>query len=265
MLDWPWVMFFVLGGPWFWVLFSVWLFVMVGILDALDYYDYYDKHYHRGRYAVGTFVLFLLLLLTCGNGLSVVQWVRTNPMLFLQWAGIFLVSYIPAGLLVAFIKWWYWNKDDDEEFRDVRDAWLRDHGLALIDGSVPPAVRKDFLKYLVNNHYRWARHENTYDRDSKIVPYWPTWRDNKARIGSWMTWWWIVGPWSLIDDVVRNLFKRIMQMFGGWFDRISNAIHGHMKDNFDLPESPEPAHESELIDPEIRVAPRQRKARGEQL
>jgi len=117
------------------------------------------------------------------------------------------------------------------EYEKVRDAWLESKSLP--PGVVPEANRESLRNFLVDlsvyrsvgpNEYPYRGALNGKNPNgSRIydVKLWPSWKDNKARVASWLLWW----PWSAISffawDFLREIFNAAFASVSQWMDGLS--------------------------------------------
>ena len=236
---WPLIL---VGGPFFWLLFAGWVIWLLCLLDAIDSYDYYDRYGYAGARATGVTVLFVALLVIFGNGLTtILPWIGQHWLLI-------LATYLPAGVLTALVKWYFFCHDDKEDFEKAVCAFKREHRLPSPDLPivVEPSDRVALMEYLLGGRFsssRWVVKSGPATAPV-YTAVWPTWQKNKARITTWMSWWWVVAPWSVLHDFIHRLFQRIMHVMGGWLIAMSNWIHGDVAVNFDVTPvtPPAPAH-----------------------
>jgi hypothetical protein len=223
----------LVGAPLFWLLTVGWIVWLLAILDVVDTNDYDDCW--SGTKAVLVTGLFVGILCFLGNGSTILPWLAAH------WLPA-AATYIPAGIITAFVKWFFFCHTDKEALEKVICDWKRQQGLPNPELPViPSANRKAFLQWLSAQRYsmsHWVDKET--DKDGKITYslVLPSWTKNKSRIAVWMTWWWVVAPWSLVHDFMHHLFRRIMQLFGGWFNAIATWIYSDISSNFVVPADP---------------------------
>jgi hypothetical protein len=160
-----------------------------------------------------------------GDGLSIIPWLLHNWILI-------VAVYIPAGVLTAAFRWLWFCYDNKCKLEEQICSFKARTGLANPDTPmVPNQSRAALLAWLyTQNGDRWVRRSGVYRTD--YVFELPTWRQHKARILTWMCWWWIVGPWSLLHDVVHRAFRGWLRIVGDVFDVIARRIYGDVKNNF---------------------------------
>lgn len=216
----------LIGGPWFWLMTVGWIVWLLVVLDCIDDYDYYDRKW-PGTWATVLTFSFVGVVCVFGSGLTTaLSWVAA------YWVWI-LALYLPGAILTALTKWYYFCHDCKEDLEERICSWKRTQGLADPDKPTLPAdLRMRFLKWLYDGAgypRRWVRKiDTTQSQPEQYELILPTWQQHKARICTWMTWWWIVAPWSFVHDFVHRLFGHIMKLVGGWFNKIAIWVFGDL-------------------------------------
>jgi hypothetical protein len=188
-------------------------------------------------------LVFPLVLLFFGNGLALL------PLIGQYWLWILLL-YIPAGIITAFGKWYFFCRDCRDAFDKAVCGFKAEKNLAAPDVPSFDDLSQwlSWMKWMYDEHYgsnRWI--DETTDAAGAVTYSirLPVWTRNKGRICTWMMYWWIVAPWSFLSDFVHRLFKRIMQMFGGWFNKMAAWVFGNVPSPIVVPPTP-PAQKAEL-------------------
>jgi hypothetical protein len=245
MLELPWVAFFVLAGPWFWLLAVA---AMCFIIWALEE--------DSGVWATTTLVAFLLLITFFGEGLVVFKWLAANPWMLL-WGAL---AYIGIGAVWGVIKWYFYASSKAEDFEDLKIAWLKSKGVA--GKKVPLELQNEWTAYVCDNgrfgHWEYLDPNDEYygstnrytpkdQRKRKPMLDMPYSWNNKARIVRWMSYWPFSMLWSLLDDVVKRIFRRIQRMLGQIMDSITERVwRSHTADfGITTPETPETSEKME--------------------
>lgn len=214
-----WWALFVLGGPFFWLLAVAWVGLLCWILDAGSRVD--EDSDWMGSQAVLLTVIFALVMTLFCDISALGTWLASH------WIACVL-SYIPAGVLTAFVKWYFYCHNCKDHFdRGVR-AFKSAKKLPDPDVAILTTEQwAECLPWLYNSNYygRWVNYTNDKGTETYSIEL-PRWATNKSRIATWMAWWWIVLPWSFISDFVHRLFNRLIEVFGKLFNRMAAWIWG---------------------------------------
>lgn len=142
--------------------------------------------------ALLSFVVGLWLALT---HLHAITYVLTHPWQVLLYAS----GYFLSGALVSVAKWWF---EETERVEQARIEWRRYYTDVAPDGS--RFEKKSWSTYAKENKTSVERH--------------------KSDIIAWITFWPIVGIWTLINKPVRRLGRRIYAELQGVYQRITDAV-----------------------------------------
>lgn len=186
--------------------------------------------YDNSGGATATFIGTILLLTFLGD-LKPIAWIAANPWGFLSIIGLYFV----IGAIWGVIKWTFYNYKRLEQYENEKSQFLRNHGV-LNTKTVPENLKVDWNKYLTESSIwrisytvGWGNPKQ-YKIQIAPIPW-----ENKNRILTWMIYWPWSLLWSLLDDLVRNIFKRIQRMLNSFMEWISHIIFKHVENDYELP------------------------------
>jgi hypothetical protein len=230
--------FFVAGGLAFWILCAV---VAVLILVALDR--------DSGWGAFLSLVVFCVVFTAWGQGADVAKWAIANPTYIAGGIGVYLL----AGAVWGVARWALKVRKLARECKDIyqkrrysflvknRDEWKSPlmKGVALNeDTPVPQHLQKEWIKTPI---YGDDFQEVSRNEQGKIVA--PRARDYKASILLWMSFWPLSAIWTVLDDLVKEVFENIYQFLSTWLQSIADkafaSIIGAQAADFQEAESTE--------------------------
>jgi len=215
-------MIFAIGSIGF---FLLWAAVSVVIVVAEDLERF-------GLAGLGLVAAFTVMALW--GDFNVIEVARSNPLLIAELVG----GYFVAGTVWAIIKWWFFVRDCRYRYEEDKAEFLTCHG---IKGKKIP---DELLA-------QWKRHcEIAYgygrNRLGDLATA-PQARHNKARIMRWMMFWPWSAVWTIINDPIKKLFKRIYRTIQGLLQAISDRAYRGVDDDFrEVPKDPEGDRHSEL-------------------
>lgn len=207
MLDFPWYLIFTLATPWFWL-----LSIAAGciIISALEN--------ENGTGATGTLVAFIILMLLFGPALEWGKYVIANPITIL-W---YVVGYIWLGAIWGIVKWYFYLVNDKNAYEACKLKWLSERKINDTK-EIPPTLKKEWLEY-VCGHTKWGTTRmGKEDRELVLLIPLKAW-NHKSKIISWMCYWPLSLLWSLIDDLVKNIFDFVYRKLGSMLNKISERV-----------------------------------------
>lgn len=210
---------FVVGGILFWALTIAVLCLLMFCVDS-----------ERTFGAAVSIVLYLVFINVFGNA-NTLAWIKENSTLTI----VGVVGYLFAGVFWSFGKWYFFNKEISEKVLIAKRKLLGP--AANEDTEIPEDRLSDWhFMHLATIHYK--------DRTIGKFPIRAL--EHKERITNWMMYWPISAAWTLLDDFVRNLYKKIYSTLQARYEAITNKIFGkfHEKDFAPLP-SPSPIEKDE--------------------
>jgi hypothetical protein len=219
----------ILGGPIFWLLFAVYVGLLCWALDSSG--DIREGDDWHGLRASALTVLLGLVLVVFSDIMAAGSWATT------QWLPIVLL-YVPAGVLTGFVKWYFFCHDCKDEFDRGVCEFKRQKQLGSPNVAILTPEEWAVCLPWMSTDYIWNRWVELARAPDGTLTYsiaLPRWSNNKGRIGTWMTWWWIVAPWSFVRDFVRRIFRRITELFGRAFNAVATWIWGTLPDPVVVP------------------------------
>lgn len=202
---------FVIGTFWFWALI---------IAEIVLLFLFVEKE--NGVGATVSMVIFLCALQWMGD-VDILGFVFSNP---LKLAAI-VASYFAFGAVWGTVKWWIFCRDRKEDYNNMKDAFLREKGVAPGTKVVPEEHRQAWQTALRNEANNAYRRQN----DSWTLAEAPRVRDNKAKIMRTMSWWPISMIWSFLDDFIKRVFRTIYYKISGVLQRIADKMFGDVQDD----------------------------------
>lgn len=210
------------GLPLLFVTFGLWWWLVVVAASCLIIYNI-DRD--KGLWASFFLGVGALSLILFGDP-TLPSWLVNNP-------GVVLFSmflYFAIGALWGLVKWYLYVTDQRADYDDLKRQWLRDRQQDS-NGPIPEDLKKAWTEFLRDNHssrYTYVslvtkKDPNGYERQERVlqVRIVPLAWENKSRISRWMTFWpWSV-LWTVLDDFVRNIFKRIQRRLNELMERIA--------------------------------------------
>lgn len=147
-----------------------------------------------------------------------------------------ILGYLLLGVVWGFAKWFFHVRDIREKFLEMKTGHTANlNELRSKLGTISSGVSSTGRPY-TNGEKEYAQHDldraiRSFEGDvkSKLGAIPPSARENKAKITSWIGYWPISLLWTLLDDFLDKLFKRIFELFSGLFQRISNHIFKDIK------------------------------------
>lgn len=223
MLE-PWLVFFVLFGPFWWGLIVL---SSIAIICSLEN--------DSGPWAT-TFLIATLLALTFFGQPTLPALILQNPFMVV---GGFIFAYLVGGSIYGVVKWYLFCHKTLEEYEKVKLAWLRSNGVT--SREVPDGLKFRFKQHIVDNYSKWTTnvYEDVVKEDGRTsrervykVEIRPRPWDHASQILLWMVYWPWSLIWSLFDDIVRGIFIRIRRGLVDMMDWISQIVFKNVDQDF---------------------------------
>ncbi len=224
---------FVVGTFWFYT-FIIFEFILLIFFTDREWWG-------------GSFISVILVLgaFAIWGDFNFIPWIKANPKLF---AACVVGYFVPLGISVGGMKWYFYLIDTRDENRKAKEEWLSrlpdylDRAKRDLSDNSNPRYNKQ-LEKLVKNYQEaidagnkmtesiwpeWKKYEKEfrwydgYGQARKIQR--PLSKDNKARIASWITWWPVVGFWSLLHDPLRRVGLWLYDRLAHTLERISQHV-----------------------------------------
>jgi hypothetical protein len=133
-----------------------------------------------------------------------------------------------------------------DEYETLKFKWLKEKG---VDSKViPDSLKVAWLDYLKENT-SYLKVRKVYDEETKTwtqkpcVEIQPRAWENKSRITSWMAYWPWSMFWTLLADVLKQVFQKIQKWCGHLMDAISNIVFKGVDSDFQTQDG----HASDLV------------------
>ena len=131
-----------------------------------------------------------------------------------------LVGYIAVGIPWAIFKWYLYAKDRLEEYEVAKTKFSK------LKGNEGLAVDEIHRLWLLN-----VKEEKRTGWTAAFNDFPPKVSKHKAKIARWMSCWFTSLLWTFLSDFITDLFRRIVDLFSGFFQRISNRVFAkHLDD-----------------------------------
>jgi len=193
---------FVLWSIGFWILISV---VSIAVLIAVEV--------ENVGIATAALIAAFCMLAWWGD-FNLVREVVAHPSLL----AMIVAGYFVAGTVWSIIKWWFFVKDKLYRYNEAKREFLRTNGFKDTS-QVPDQLLK---------RWRYYAHDGRHDDWSAKTP---QVRQNKGRILTWMIYWPWSMAWTVINDPIKKLFKRIYRAVSGMLQRIADITCKDVKDD----------------------------------
>lgn len=203
-----WVAFGTLG---FWLALAVVTVVAIAFLE-------FERNFFAFVSVLATFAFLHLV-----GAWDVIGFVKNN-----QWAfALYLAGYFAAGAVWSLMKWKLFVNRSIELYNESRSKFTEQRGLSA-DAEFTPQQKVDWLNQITGYHSHNAafdiyetinfKHASTDASAAAMV-------DNcKGRILAWISYW----PWSLlwtvVDDPLRKICRKIYQSLKGLYVGIAKAL-----------------------------------------
>lgn len=199
-MEW-WLLIFAPFTFWFWTLLVIESFILLACIEK-----------EQGFFATVTLIVTLVLLEQCG-GIPILRYVVEHPIPIL----LSVLAYFAAGTGYGIVKWWFFVTEQRERYESARADFLLEK---KVKGDVmPEELKLDWKNYAERGVYGKERFE-----------YRPRARNFKGRILMWMTYWPWSLLWTLINDMVKKLFRHIYYRIAGLLQSISNKAFAGVED-----------------------------------
>lgn len=120
-------------------------------------------------------------------------------------------------------------REEKSRYDEAKSQFLRENGLT---GTDIPADKKAAWSKFVENKNSYSYNGADYKRVPTTAP---SAFKNKARIIRWMSFWVISALWSLVDDFITGIFRRIYQQIATMLQNMADRQFSNVKDDFDTP------------------------------
>lgn len=150
---------------------------------------------------LGTLVAFLLLVVyDWANGFHLVDWVWSNPNLFL----LGVAGYVALGALWSLLKWRMWLGDEASSIQRRWNDYKKLRG-RLENEVLNPEFKNDFMKDRMYGG-RWSA------------------AANKSRIVYWMSLWPGSVFWTFFHDILLKVWMKVYDLLSNVYDRIARSF-----------------------------------------
>lgn len=137
---------------------------------------------------------------------------------------LIILGYFVAGLIWAVVKWVLYVIKMRSLYRELKCNFLKQK---KVEGEEIPAEYKDAWKDF------FERSKSRGYREESIPATAPRISDHKARFARWMTYWPMSMIWTVLADLVKDLFNAIFEAVKGGMQSISDKIYGDTTKDFE--------------------------------
>lgn len=202
-------LFFVPFTPLFWVLIAFEFMLFLAFIE-----------YEKGFWATVTMVGTLAGLQYLG-GVPIVPYVVEHPVLTAMWVG----GYFLVGTVWGIVKWWFFVTDNKGRYNQARAEFLQRKNVTTKE--IPENLKKEWKEFV-------DRASSRYE-DRFVVT--PLAYNYKKKILIWMTYWPWSFVWTIINDPIKKLFRRIYEAISSQYQKISDHIFAGVEKDFPTQET----------------------------
>jgi len=232
---------FALGTVWFWLLFVGSSIAIIAFLEN-----------EKAWASTVTFVLTVAAMIGLGN-MGFLGWVLGHPLELL----IAALLYFVLGTIYGVVKWWLFVTNIKERYIEEKAKFIEEleENIRTFEknrtNSLGHTIQRNLNDEAFFNDAKqtvatgklvgkiidyWREHVNEYDEEcrrpypNRSVPDYkkritkPLVRNHKGRVIAWMSYW----PWSLfwtiLNDPIRRLMRRIYYRIKGILQGISDRV-----------------------------------------
>lgn len=211
------------AGIFVWGPLLVWFFVVMTAV-AFD----------SGWGATGATVICAAVLYFI-TGFNPLQWIAGHPWEIFCYAS----SYLGGAVVWAIVKWWFFVRKKLRRYVAARTAFITNyqsnHTTDVTNPSTldisslvsPSDMTPEMMRSFKTDNYQLFSHG---------MP--PQASQNKSMIMVWMTWWPICLVWTMIEDLVHEVFIWLYEHISGLLQKISDRIFAKYKADFDALSKP---------------------------
>lgn len=237
----PWIAFFVVSGWWFWILFLIMSGIIISCLDDTASMLSEKESDFDGAvagWAFGVVFVGCVLWLFFGDAATHFKWVFENPGKFFSY---WVVGYVVVGIVWGAFWWTFiYVPHRLEVYEDILRKWLKKNG---IDGiKLPNSHKIKWAEYLLSNYSQYIQKTEVRNEDAKeniikvVIHQAPDAWSHKSQLTTKMAYWPWTMFWSLLSDVVRSFYNKVLRVLRSTFDAISRWVFRGTKDHFNTEE-----------------------------
>lgn len=148
-----------------------------------------------------------------------------------SWTNILTLAgvYFGAGILWGFIKWCLFLTKRLDEYETLKVKFLHEHGIEDTK-EVPNNLKKDWKDHCISNGY--SDPADRYNTEKKVQVRPRAWQ-HKGKILTWMCYWPWSLLWSLLDDVVKAIWRRLYRYIGDMLENMSKRVFKNVDADFE--------------------------------
>jgi len=249
---------FAVGTLWFWLLLIGSSIAIIAFLEN-----------ERAWAATVTMVLTIAAIIGLGN-MGLLGWILENPWTLL----LVVLGYFLCGTIYGVVKWWLFVTNTKERYIEERDRFVekwrdradkfktdpnhRNLGTDEREKFKDAAFLNDVLQSVADNKpvgklaAEWRQYVRNFDENCKYGYSTPDYarritmpqvRNHKGRIIAWMSYWPWSLFWTLLNDPIRRLFRRIYYQIKNVLQSISDRVYKDINDELAEPVEQPPLHE----------------------
>ena len=190
---------FVFGSLWFWI-------VGIAFFGLLTYYTEKDSHV----LATISAIVFIWIVASV-NEVSLLA----NPMLWLQWGGI----YLGVGAFWSLLKWFSFLNQEKDELRKIKQRFLDENPdvKPRENGTFTDSDFADFAKFINDKIYG---HRSVQNRSDLI----PSVGEHRTELVAWIVWWPFSAFWTILNDPLRRLANFVVERMRGVYESMASRV-----------------------------------------
>ncbi len=191
--------FFVFGTLWFWV-------IGAAFFGLLTYFTEKDSYVAATIWAV----VFIWIVASVNN-----VSLFANPLLWLQWGGI----YLGVGAFWSLLKWFSFLNQEKDELRKIKQNFLNQ------DDTVTPRENgtfndADFQKFAFYLNKYVPNYRSIQNRSDLI----PSVGEHRNELVAWIVWWPFSAFWTILNDPLRRLANFVVERMRGVYESMASRV-----------------------------------------
>ncbi len=196
---------FMVGTFWFWALLAVVTVLM-----------FICTEFEKGGWATISVLGTLALLNFCGD-VPVLSYIWNHPITIL----LGVLGYFALGTGWAVVKWWFYVKDQLWHYNELKGEFIKENKLEI-------KVNQAIVGVEMQN--KWADYLRWHDRSIDIHP---QINKHKMAVYIWIAYFPFSLIWTLINDPVRKICRRIYHAIADTLQAMSDSIWSGTKGDFE--------------------------------
>lgn len=205
----------LIGGIAFWIISSIEIITLMAL--SINRKDFA---------AICSLIVYIAVLTVLGN-MHPFSFIANNWLFCL----IALGAYVAVGIVWGFVKWFFFLRKYKEYVDHSFNQFVESKNIPA-EEIKSEKTKSSFSHYFANYQRHSRLSEFKTDWDSSILRVVPRASDYSSRISNWMMFWPISIIWSILDDLLINMWREIYNFFSGIHDKM---VHAQFKDYEEKP------------------------------